>query len=408
MITRILIIAAVVISSALTCHGQGGGAAPDKSKRQKLSDGGVTTDTDTSDLKPVAKSQRQRERGLPQISIIDKLLSIEGALNSKLQRSTEDQWARDYSELYQLFREDGRLSAIRGQGANTACNALALGVKACDAVIALKARNLEALNQAAEQIDQLAKKLGASDGELGMSSTVRIYANKKQWFNAFLALGRLQRDVTNYLESSADKRKRDQAVLVVVGGWLQGGRCVTHVVDTHYDDYVSNILREQRLVALIEENMAAMDATYLNDPLVSEIMKTLPALRALVSVGLRDPVKQPAVKELHKHFSGFVKSIMTVEKPVAPPAAETKPAAPAPETPAPNSAASPASAPTPAPATTAVTAPEKTPPPPVDDTISERPQRRAEPEEKGFPLWIIVFGVIILGALGLVFLRRAD
>ena len=58
---------------------------------------------------------------------------------------------------------------------------MALGIKASDGVLALKARNLEALKNAADQIEVLARKLGATEGELGMANTVKIYANKNQW-----------------------------------------------------------------------------------------------------------------------------------------------------------------------------------------------------------------------------------
>ncbi len=281
--------------------------------RIKVNDGGLTTDADDSNVKAAGKSERQKVPGIPQISVIDKLLSIESALNTKLKRRSEEDWTKDYGALYQKFRRDGRLNAIRGEGKDGAAVAMALGIKASDAVVALKARNVEALNDAAGQIDILAKRLGASDAELGMANTVKVYANKKQWFNAFLALGRLQRDVTNYLESSGDKIKRDQAMLVIVGGWLQGGRCVTHVIDENYDEFVSNILREQRLVDIIIASLDTLDPKYVNDPLVADIRKALPEIRKRVDVGLKAPVKQEDVKWLHKTFDEFVVRITTKE-----------------------------------------------------------------------------------------------
>jgi len=272
---------------------------------------------------PLPKGERQRSKELPQISVIDKLLSIESALGTKLNRASELQWTKDYNQLYQRFRADCTPSRIRGEGKNTACTAMALGVKACDAVMALKARNIEALKNAADQIEVLARKLGITDGELGMANTVKIYANKGQWPNAFLALGRLQRDVLNYLRSNPEKT--DQAVLVIVGGWLQGGRCVTHVINENYDDNVSNILREQRLVKLITENMEKLAPVFLNDPLVAEIIKSLPEIYKRVDVGLTAPVKQDDVRWLHATFDGLVTKITTSEKPEPPPAEATPP-----------------------------------------------------------------------------------
>ena len=302
----ILVALAALVS--VPCFGQGNNPIP-KGPRTKLDETGIAISSDNSNVAAAPKSERQKNRELPQISVIDKLLSIENALGGKLKRSSEDQWTKSYNDLYQKFREDGNPARIRGAGKNNAYTAMALGVKASDGVLALKARNIEALKNAADQIEVLAKKLGATQGELGMANTVKIYANKSQWFNAFLALGRLQRDVLNYLRSNPEKT--DQAVLVIVGGWLQGGRCVTNVIDENYDPLVSNILREQRLVDLIRENMEKLAPVYLNDPLVAEILKELPAIYKRVNVGFKDPVKQEDVKELFKTFDSFVEKIMS-------------------------------------------------------------------------------------------------
>lgn len=291
---------------------------------QQLSSASVSSDVVSS-----PKRDRLKNKELPQVSVIDKLLSIESALSAGLNRSTEEEWARDYNELYQKFRKNGTLSDIRSGGKNSAYTALALGIKASDGVLALKARNIEALQSASEQIKVLARKLGANEGELGMADTVKIYADKGQWFNAFLALGRLQRDMLGYLRSHPEKT--DLAVLVIVGGWLQGGRCVTHVIDKHYNDYVSNVLREQRFVDMIRENMEKLAPVYLNDPLVAEIIKELPEIRSRVDVGLQEAVKHEDVKWLHLKFDELVTLVMTPDPPPPPPAPTE---APTPESPA--------------------------------------------------------------------------
>lgn len=258
-----------------------------------------------SDAPP--KAQRQYDSELTQISVIDKLLAIEAALGAALKRPTEEQWTKDYEALYQKFMRNGQLSALPGEGKNHAVNALALGVKASDAVLALKARNVEALNLSAEQIEQIALKLGASKKELGMADTVKRYANSSRWLDSFMALGFLQRNVLNYLRENPEKKP--QAVLVIVGGWLQGGACVTDVIDARYNAEVSNILREPRLVDLIKKNMDELPPAYLTDPLVIKISSVLPEVRKRVAVGLHDPVKQEDVKWLHTTFEALVDQI---------------------------------------------------------------------------------------------------
>lgn len=254
-----------------------------------------------------APKNRTREKGLPQISVIDKLLSIEASLAGPLKRTSEEQWAKDYQALYQSFMRDGQMSGLVGAGSNEVVNAFVLGIKASDAVLALKARNAEALNLCAEQIEQLALKMGATKKELGMADTVRRYANAGRWLDAFLALGFLQRSVLNYLRENPEKTP--QAVLVIVGGWMQGGRCVTDVVQKNYSPDVSNILREPRLVAMLLEEVQGLPPKYLSDPMVGKILAALPEIKNRVNVGLYDPVKEENVKWLHQTFDELVKMI---------------------------------------------------------------------------------------------------
>ncbi len=283
------------------------------------------------------KNGRQHDTELPQISIIDKLLGIEASLNTTLKRSSEEQWAKDYETLYESYERDGRLQAIPGNGSKEVTNALILGIKASDAVLALKARNVEGLNQAAEQIQQLAIKLGASTKELNKADTVKRYANASRWLDAFMALGFLQRDVLSYLKENPEKKP--QAVLVIIGGWLQGGRCVTHVIDQHYNPEVSNILREPRLVELMNKNVQELPPAILADPVVAKIAKLLPEIKTKVNVGLHEPVKQEDVKWLYQTFNDLVLEIAPEGAKVpaegaAPASGSSAPSAPGKATPA--------------------------------------------------------------------------
>ncbi len=257
---------------------------------------------------PPPKAGRQHDYDLGQVSVIDKLLAIEASLGGKLKLTSEDQWAPRYEALYQQFQRNGQLSAVPGGGEKDINSAMALGVKGSDAVLALKARDVEGLNQAAEQIEQLAMKLGANDKELGMAKTVKRYANQGRWLDSFMALGFLQRNVLSYLKENPDRKP--QATLVIVGGWLQGGRCVTHVIGENYTPDASNILREPRLIDLIKKNMDDLPPAYLSDPLVTKINGLLPEIKKRVNVGLHEPVKQEDVKWLNDTFDKLVLEIL--------------------------------------------------------------------------------------------------
>jgi hypothetical protein len=260
---------------------------------------------------PVPASKREHDRSLGQISVIDKFLAIEAAIGPRMHppKLTDAQWAADYKKLYDQFKVNAQLSALPNGGKVDVITPLALGIKASDAVLALKAHNVEELNRCAEQIEQLAIKLGATKKELGMADTVKRYANDSRWLDAFLALGFLQRSVLNYLKEHEDRK--DEATLVVVGGWLQGGRCVSHIIAQNYTPEVSNILRDPRLVDLLKANMDALPPKYISQPIVSKINGLLPEIRKRVAVGFRDPVKEADVKWLHETFNDLVLEITT-------------------------------------------------------------------------------------------------
>ena len=82
----ILVALAAIIS--IPCFGQGNNPTVPKDKRTKLDESGIAVSSDDSNVSAVPKGERQKNRELPQISVIDKLLSIESALGG-LKTDTE-------------------------------------------------------------------------------------------------------------------------------------------------------------------------------------------------------------------------------------------------------------------------------------------------------------------------------
>jgi hypothetical protein len=256
--------------------------------------------------KPPA-SERQSV-GLPEVNVIDKLLAIEIALAQTLGRSKEDDWAQDYRELYQKYKEDGNPGFIEPKG--RAALALALGVKASDGVLALKGRDVEALNDCAEQIEKLALRLGVDQEYLGKAYNVKHHANQGQWLEAFMFLGYLQHEVIRKLDTEPENK--EDAVLVVMGGWLQAGRCVTDIILKHYTPDLSNTIREPKILQLMIAEMNKLDDAVKQDPYVQKLMAFLPKALEIVNVGLREPVfPREKVQELHDQFDALVNDIMS-------------------------------------------------------------------------------------------------
>ncbi|MEA3207383.1 MAG: hypothetical protein QOE70_440 [Chthoniobacter sp.] len=251
-----------------------------------------------------APKERQNV-GLLQISVIDKLLAAEIALGPSLKRNGEEAWAAEYKALYDKYKQDASPNNLAN---SRVVMSMALGIKASDGVLALKARDLEALNSCAEQIEKLAAKLDVPGHYLERASIAKRHASQQRWVESFMELGYLQHQIMRSLETNP--AQKDDAMLVIMGGWLQGGRCVTKLIADHYTPAASNILREPKLVQLMEQEMNKINPTYKADPLVQEVLKFLPDAQQKVNVGIKDPISLESVKALHDGFERLVELII--------------------------------------------------------------------------------------------------
>jgi len=253
----------------------------------------------------------QRESvGIPQINVIDKFLATEYALASALNRFDQTEWAREYKDLYDRFKVDGSPGTIDGVGRVGKC--MALGVRATDGVLALKARNVEDLNDCAEDIEKLAHSLGVDPVFLQKANIVKHHAGRQEWIEAFMHLGYLQQDVMRRLDMNAEER--NDAVLVIMGGWLQGGRIMTHVILEYYDKatpdtrvHISNILREPQLVALMIRELDKLDDEVKQDPRFAPVLEFLPTVFEKINIGMHDAIAKEDVAALHAEFDRLVR-----------------------------------------------------------------------------------------------------
>ena len=128
-----------------------------------------------------------------------------------------------------------------------------------------------------------------------------------------MQLGILQQHIMRSFETHPEQK--DDAMLVIIGGWLQGGRCITSLIDQNYTPTSSNILREPKLVAVMVREFSNINATYKSDPVVSQVQQFLPIAQKKVDVGLRDPIPQPDVKALNEGFDKIVQAILKAPTP---------------------------------------------------------------------------------------------
>ena len=172
---------------------------------------------------------------------------------------------------------------------------LALGVKIADGVMAIKARDVQSLNDCAGQIEALAKRLGVKDEEMTRAQNVRAHANKEEWLQVFLELGFLQSDIMNSLRSQGNTERRP---LIIAGGWVQGLQYSSLIISKHYSPETSNFLREPMLVKSIQAELSALPPVVKSEPKVAALINEMAGIYGLVNIPLDGTIPQENVKKL--------------------------------------------------------------------------------------------------------------
>jgi hypothetical protein len=219
--------------------------------------------------------------GLP--SPIDKFLGLDLALKNK-----QIPWGQIYNDL----SGDAQTQNLKAEP--DIC--LALGVKIADGVMAIKAQDANALNRCAEQIEELAKKLGVTKDQLIRADRVRADANRGRWFHVFLELGFLQTDILKALQTEGNDQRR---TLIIAAGWLQGAHYAADVIENHFTPELSNFLREPMLVQALIAEIETLDGKTRSAPRVAKLLDGLKQLHEIVNIPLDGSISESDVKKMN-------------------------------------------------------------------------------------------------------------
>lgn len=180
----------------------------------------------------------------------------------------------------------------------------ALGVRIADGVMAIKARDAEALNKAASDIEKLAETLGVPDEKMARAKKVRSAANNDKWLEVFMELGFLQLDIMNEL---ADNGPRGD--ILIIAGWMQGARYTSAIISENYTPSVSNFLREPRLSEALMRMAEKLPAGSKAHPIGKAILSSLPKMHSLIDIPLTGTISEDGVKQIHNLATAVVSAV---------------------------------------------------------------------------------------------------
>ena len=168
-----------------------------------------------------------------------------------------------------------------------------LGFRICDGVMAIKAHNVEKLNDCADDIEKLAGKMGVKDSELTRARKVRSYANKGEWNRVFLELGYLQRDIEASNAGGVDSKR-----ILYAAGWLQGARYYSTIVRDHYSPDLAGLLREPHFVRSLAEDLGKADSAITQSAIVQDLLGALATIASLVDVPINTALSRDQVEKM--------------------------------------------------------------------------------------------------------------
>jgi hypothetical protein len=170
----------------------------------------------------------------------------------------------------------------------------ALGIKICDGLLAVKAKDKEKLNECSDAIESLAEKMGVTDGELSKAKEIKLYANNQEWARVVLELGMLQKSIEESIDRSVGS---DARRIIMVAGWLQGVRYISTCVSNNYSDSVAGIMREPAIVKELLSEFSKLPEVKQNSEIGKLLKNSVEELGKLVDVPMHGSLTLEAVNQ---------------------------------------------------------------------------------------------------------------
>lgn len=184
--------------------------------------------------------------------------------------------------------------------------ALNLGVRAADGFLAIQARDKARLGEMIVVIITLAEELMVEKTILDKSKKFEDLSKRDQWDALHKELDILREDVVREINRLGDQ---DVALLVSAGGWIEGLRAATKVLNGKYDAVASSVLYQPKLCDYFSERLKTIGPEAQKTPAVKQLMAKLPEIKALVDVGYQKPVPKENVTKLNAISSELIQLI---------------------------------------------------------------------------------------------------
>ena len=179
---------------------------------------------------------------------------------------------------------------------NNYLRALNLGVRGAEGFVALQAKDKNNLANMISTIIRIAEDLGASDTILRKRQTFENLTQREQWFELRGELDKIRDDILLELVNQGDT---DVALLLSIGGWIEGLQMTTKILSKDYNEDTSTILYQPILVEYFEKKCNELGSRAKRQKAVKDIIEKIPEIKTLIDVGYDNSISEDSVKKLH-------------------------------------------------------------------------------------------------------------
>lgn len=187
---------------------------------------------------------------------------------------------------------------------NKYTTALNLGTRICDSFVAVQAKDQNKFADMSTTVAGLSNKLGANI-EQALNDKMFAFVKQGKWAEVRTMLDDQQTTVKEKL----NRLDKDAAILVTIGGWLEGLNVVTKSLSANYNADATGIIRNPKLVEYLIGELNGLSATAKGNELVKTLAPKFGEIRNLVNIEKGKPVPHENVKKIYEISSALVKSI---------------------------------------------------------------------------------------------------
>jgi hypothetical protein len=180
--------------------------------------------------------------------------------------------------------------------------ALAIGVYGADAFLSINKKDKKMLSSIIQEMLPLAQVLGIEEEVQINGGKIKSLAMQDKWTEISTELNRLMGQVG---ETVKKKLGAEKAVLIEIGGWIEGMRLITTALNNNYQQDATDLLKQENIADALLGDLRKNSGAY-REATVQKLEEGVKDIRDTVQRGTREGFTKQDVAMLQQRSSDVV------------------------------------------------------------------------------------------------------